>query len=581
MKILYKFILIVSCLFMVLACNEMDLTSLDKPNSESWYSTKEEFRYSLNSLYSASFYRSNSDMWTDDLHTRDQLDYVLSGNLDAEWGTGSNIWFALYQGVSRANTIIEEIERKGDVLGENLKRQYLGEAYVAKASIYAYLVAHYGDVPYFDEFPGIEESYSIPRTDKDEIKIKMYNLFDLAGQLLPESYTDIVYATKGFAYAYKARSALWLGDYDIAAEAAKACIDLNIYDLHPDFGDLFYANTRKSKEIILSFPRSETYNNRFGVNWWMPRSFSGGYAGYSPSWQLLASFNCRDGLPIDESPLFDPHNPFMDRDPRLLETIIPFGKLTADDDKTFASGFPNMGIEYNPYPLVTYLVLANGDTVLNKDTRSTQAYASFNGLLRRKGIDETWADDMIADPNNIVIRYAEVLLTYAEAKIELNQIDESVLNAINAVRERAYRGSEFNYPEVTTTEQSALRKIVRTERRSEFAFEGLRYMDLIRWKIAEKALVGNTYGLSTTVPVGMYDSPTGDLIDNVVTPGNWFWGLTPEIDEDGIADFTPLYDQELCRILFVKNWDASKQYLFPIPYDDIRLNEKLTQNPGY
>ena len=104
--------------------------------------------------------------------------------------------------------------------------------------------------------------------------------------------------------------------------------------------------------------------------------------------------------------------------------------------------------------------------------------------MPKKGIDETWLENgKDVDPDKIIIRYADVLLMYAEAKIELNQIDQSVLDAINRVRARAYGVDYTNisaYPAITTTSQQKLRTIIRNERRVEFAKEGLRYMDLVR-----------------------------------------------------------------------------------------------------
>ena len=75
----------------------------------------------------------------------------------------------------------------------------------------------------------------------------------------------------------------------------------------------------------------------------------------------------------------------------------------------------------------------------NNDARVNAQFASYNGLLWKKGIDETWLENgKDVDPDKIIIRYADVLLMYAEAKIELNQIDQSVLDAINRVRARAF-----------------------------------------------------------------------------------------------------------------------------------------------
>ena len=195
-------------------------------------------------------------------------------------------------------------------------------------------------------------------------------------------------------------------------------------------------------------------------------------------------------------------------------------------------------------------------------------------------MDEDWKD-YLTDPDLIVIRYADVLLMYAEAKIELNQIDASVLGAINQVRDRAYANSGKPNPTVTTTDQNELRYKVRNERRAELAFEGRRYMDLIRWRLAEKALTGNSYGMLNVATDGNVTvPPTGPLMDNVVNPGLWFWGMKPEVDEDGLPDFSALLNAGLCRSLNTINF-PERQYLWPIPASERLLNPNLTQNTGY
>lgn len=113
------------------------------------------------------------------------------------------------------------------------------------------------------------------------------------------------------------------------------------------------------------------------------------------------------------------------------------------------------------------------------------------------------------------MRYADVLLMYAEAKIEMNSIDQSVLDAINEVRARAYgvKLSETNaYPAVSTTNQAELRRTVRIERRMELAYEGIRYMDIIRWRLAEKVLNTGIYGMLDPA----------ELKNKVVDAGLWF-----------------------------------------------------------
>ncbi len=154
------------------------------------------------------------------------------------------------------------------------------------------------------------------------------------------------------------------------------------------------------------------------------------------------------------------------------------------------------------------------------------AFASFTGFLWKKGVDQTWADKVAEDNDAVIIRYAEVLLTYAEAKIELNEVDASVLDAINRIRARAYGvavGQTTLYPAITVTDVTELKKIIKRERRVEFAKEGLRYMDLIRWKLAEKALTRPVIGLPDPANQNRAKWP--------------FPGVTP-IDDDGIPDYS-------------------------------------------
>src|SRR5690606_2291957 len=151
-----------------------------------------------------------------------------------------------------------------------------------------------------------------------------------------------------------------------------------------------------------------------------------------------------------------------------------------------------------------------------------------------------------------IIRYADILLMYAEAKVEMDDIDQSVLDAINQVRARAYGvepGEVTTYTAVFTNDKLELKKILRMERRMEFALEGIRYMDIIRWRLAEKVLNQPAYG--------MLDP--NELREKVVKPGLWFFPNTPEIDEDGIANFEPLYNEALINNIVERKFDASRQ----------------------
>ena len=443
---------------------------------------------------------------------------------------------------------------------------YKGQAYFARACKYATLISFFGDVVYLDKPVELEEALSMSRTSKDEVIPLVYEDFDKAIDLLPTSYgTGVHYFTKGAALAMKARFALYNGDWDIAAKAAADCMDLEEYELYSDFSELFLASTKNANENIFAIPRSaenDVVLDQWIVNNQLSRN-AGGYGAATPSWDLLAAFLCTDGLPIDESPLFDPQNPFENRDPRCTKTIVEFGT-------------PHLGFDYNPHPeALTVMNYSTGEMQKNNDTRAVAQYASFNGLLWKKGVDETWLENSRkVDRDYVIIRYADVLLMYAEAKIELNEIDDTVLDAINQVRARGYGvgvSETSKYPAVTSYDQSVLRSTVRLERRIELANENLRYMDLIRWGLATKALNTKNYGI-------LY--PSSLLIDEVTSKGFWFWPSTPQIDEDGIADFSQMENAGQISVLSQRVW-AERQYLWPLPTTEIQVNKNLEQNPGY
>jgi hypothetical protein len=560
-----KRIIIISSLivFCLSSCSNLDLNPLDQGSTESWFTSDTQFKMAVNNGYQLALWTFADEANSDDYAYRNTMTTIISGTLNSEDSEVKTFYSNMYSGITRANAIINSLEkgRENGISEKNLI-QYEAEARFFRADHYARLVFAFGDVVYIAEMLDLETAYATERTSKEEVIQSIYDDFDFAIENLPTVYpTQTSRATKGAALALKARYALYFGDYDIAAKAAKACIDLGIYSLNSSYSDLFL--TKNAAESIFLIPRSVEENIYINAKYYITRC-AGGFAAYAPSWALLASYECTDGLPIDESPLFNPREPFKNRDPRCTATIIEFGTAL-------------MGFVYDPHPnALTVMNYNTGLYIKNQDTRAVAQYASFNGLFRRKGIDESWGsvNGFKSDPDQIVIRYADVLLIFAEAKTELNQVDQNVLNAINKVRARAYGVSVTditNYPSVTTTDQTSLRKILRRERRMEFGMEGLRYYDLIRWKIAEKALNNQNCGM-------LY--PSTLLKTKVVNPGLWFWAYTPQLDEDGIPDFSALVNGGYAQVLSVGNWN-DRQYLWPIPSTEIEINDNIIQNKGY
>lgn len=555
--------------FLATACHDLDLNPLSYGSTESWYSNETEIKMAVNELYRNDFWAIDEvgDAWTsdwsDDNIYRESLTEFQNATLTGQTSKVTDLWSKQYKVISRANNVILNAERAiHNGASESTINILVGEAHFHRASAYAKLSSKFGDVPLVENDIDIETGMTMGRTDLETVKQFVYDEYDQAIAVLPVSYSGEQRATKGAALALKARYALYMRDYDIVADATKQVMDLGIYSLHPNYQDLFLQSTKESNEFIYVVPRSIEYGIYVDTRYPLPRNL-GGYGAPNPTWDLFAAYICTDGLPIDESPLFDPHDPFKNRDPRLSMTIVPF-------EENF------LGIEYNPHPNALEVMNYNtGKMILNNDTRANAQYASYNGLTWKKGMDETCLENAFRiEPVKIVIRYADVLLMYAEAKIELNQIDQSVLDAINEVRARAYgvnKSAVDQYPAVTETSQEKLRTILRTERRMEFPKEGLRYMDLMRWKLMDKVMSKKVY---------MMLYPSSLLIEKVVNEGDWFWPFAPDIDENGLADFTKMEAAGKIAVVATKNWDE-RQYLWPIPTTEIQINPNMKQNPGY
>jgi hypothetical protein len=168
-------------------------------------------------------------------------------------------------------------------------------------------------------------------------------------------------------------------------------------------------------------------------------------ASFQPLPNLVNDYECTDGLPITSSPLYNASTPYNNRDPRLLATVLTPGVL-------YKGG-------------ITFSAVQAG---------------SATGFLNKKGVDSTRATviQTQSDQDWVYLRYAEILLTYAEAQNEAVGPDGTVYNAINLIRERVKMP---DLPAALT--QDSMRTRIRHERRIELAMEGQRYFDLKRWQL--------------------------------------------------------------------------------------------------
>lgn len=442
------------------------------------------------------------------------------------------IWNPRYEGIRRANAVINRIV---DVSfsDEALKTRLVAEARFMRAYLHFDLAFKFGDVPLVTKELTIAESSSVDQTSRKEvIDFVLDELADIADDL-PGSYTgaDNGRITKGAALAFRARFALYaagpgvLNDnayYAIARDAAQAVIDLGIYSRHASYAELFTPAAENSPEIILSnqYAAPTRVHNLWGT--YAPPS-QGGSGQIGPLRSLLDSYEATDGLPIATSSLYDPADPYANRDPRLDMSIIRPGTDFA-------------GRIFHPTRL------GDADYVGNNSLTS-----SFTGMyLRKYLIESEKAAPTQSGMNVILMRYPEVMLTYAEAKIEMNDIDASVYDAINYSRNRP----DVNMPDYMAADypdQASLREALRRERRVELAFEGQRFFDIRRWKIAEVVMEGPVYG--------------ADYEDN------------PDTADDDANVGKPVFVEE-------RTFDPSRDYLWAIPPNEVTLSN-LSQNQNY
>ena len=594
------------------ACANLDLNPLSEGSSENWYRDETEIEMALNDLWRPDFFPIDDITWDDDFLNRDGSNEITLGTVTSQWGESSTRWTSLYKAITRATKILNALEG-GTVSGINESKvnQYKGEAYFMIGFAYGELVTYYGDCV-LNKGMTLDEAYVAVRSPKSEILSYAYECLDKAVEYLPASYTAQQRPTKGAALGFKARFALFHEDWQIAASAAEQCMNSGIYKLHDNFADLFKADS--SPELMFYFKGDLTLKKGYslfaGIKHYVIRKI-GGYANMSPSLELFCSYTCIDGLPINKSPLYNPKDPCANRDPRLAMTIQLFKtKYSADlaeyeqskADGTFPEKYPDYilsGYEYNlnPYANKVYEV-SSGQMVVNNDSKASNQHSAYNGLMLRKFVKDNWVDydsyGGVSDNCFPYLRYAEVLMTYAEAKNEMGQCTQEDLDkSINLVRERAYQGSDITCPRIEVASQAELRKIIRIERRSEFAFEGIRYRDILRWRIAEKSHNKSMYYLPRAWSTSAnWNGLTGSESNVILNQdfiallknwdeGNYPIGGIPTIDENGLPDLSPMETAGYITTFYKMSFDAKKNYLWPIPANDILVNDNLTQNDGY
>ncbi|RPE08631.1 RagB/SusD family nutrient uptake outer membrane protein [Chitinophaga lutea] len=464
-------------------------------------------------------------------------------------------WNTPYTNIRRVNIFLGNVD-KGP-LSEARKQLAKAEARFLRAYYYFHLVRTHGGVPLIgDKLYTLTDDFTQPRASFEECVAYVVKEMEEAAAVLPTEQLGGEYGrpTKGAALAVKAKMLLLaasplfnggnLGQtaeqkkvlgyesasndrWKLAADAFKAVMNLNMYELIEDNvtrpGNGFYSTfiQRKNKEHVFQIMQG---NNRFMENMLLP-STRGGQTYSFPTQQLVDAFPMANGKRIaDASSGYNAARPYEGRDPRFYLSIL-------------YNGAPWLLSTNNRKDPVWLYLLAPQDG-LNTNSNSTRT-----GYLWRKMMDENAGGSYGVTPTRCLtpIRYAEILLDYAEALNEHSGPVADVYTAVEAIRRRAGL-NPYQLPAGLTKE--TMRDAIRNERRVELAFEeGHRFFDLLRWKTFDQAGAGDMFGMRIT--------KNGD-------------------------NFT--YE----RFAFEKRTFSSPQmYFMPVPQSEINKMPELVQNPGW
>lgn len=574
-KYLSRFLISLFALVLT-GCYDLDRFPQDALSSETFWKTETQAEEAINACYQALKLRETywrffaMDCISDIGIGYDDPGYltISSGRLTSRNGYVSNRWRHSYEGVTRANNVIRNVQ--GMNINETAKNQVLGEAKFLRGLFYFFLMQHFGGVPLYDETTDYNKDYmKLLKPRETEEKTREFILKDLtdAIKLLPVKWSQSNYgrATKGAAYALRGKVYLYNKQYDLASkDFEEIVLDPSQqgygYELYPNYADLFTKAGDSSSEMIFAI------QNYFKIPNWlgMPMChYMGSNASMDACWNnvmpsvgLVDSYECKDGRPFNWDDFISGYNEskevreqtlratltddlkavkdypkyykellsmYEQRDPRMKETIIlPYtyylGNLKEVDNLCL-------------FVYATGVSIQNGFVVINR-------YKNNYLYLYRKFVPEgnlggTWNSRGNTPFNFPIIRYADVLLMLAECYNEQGKLDEAV-RYINMVRQRP----STNMPGINSgpewlearTKDAVFKRIMH-ERAVELPGEGLRYYDLRRWRLMEKYL-------------------NGDVQDAM---GN--------------------------HIYYTKF--EEKDYLWPIPSEEIEKNPNLTQNPGW
>tara|TARA_R110002049_G_scaffold241263_1_gene415068 strand:+ start:4957 stop:6555 length:1599 start_codon:yes stop_codon:yes gene_type:complete len=448
---------------------------------------------------------------------------IANGNINSSTTAFLYYYELQMKHLGRLNTFIANTDVPY-VENEDTRTKYKSILEALRVWHYFKLTFRWGDVPFHLEPADLSDAIQ-PVTPKNKILDIIFPLAEeIAANLPPDEYTSDKYMFNRYSLkALTMRYALYNERYELAASLAKEIIDSDRYELYPSYEDLFqYEGSAINNEFIMHLDMSSHDNSAtHSFQHLGPHFRTGNGQSYLvPLKSLVDSYWTLQGRSINNDPVYSKEeyelNPNLNRDPRYEASIMGNGDVFYGE------------------PIDVYNV---NDPMFYENLR-----ASKSGYWFKKFVSEDDAFRSSGRMDFSLLRYAEVLLTYAEAKIMLNEIDDLTKTCINLVRDRA--GLDMTLADVKIGEYSSYSQnewidLIRNERRIEFAAEGLRYADIIRWRIAEDVLNEPALG------------------------------------------HTRLVNGQKVSLKIEDRSFAPENYIWPFHENSLRVEPGLVQNPGY
>ena len=542
------------CGMMLLTSCELDRLPETTLADNTFWQSETDLRGACNKLY-VDLPGFDHDRRADDI-----IGTAANGTSSGNWSLPSTAgdWTNPYNRIGVCNNIITKGAEAP--LSEAQKNRWLAEAYFFRAFHFFDLVKKYGDVPLilkaFDSTS--DPDIKMARTPREEVILQCYSDLKFAEEWLPEidavsSDADWGRVSKSAARALMMRIGLYEGTFvkyhgltsdskahlKVAVDAAERIIKSGKHALYPDYQKLFYfdGEGRQNKENV--------FVKVYGPNGAGATIMHGNSRqlenGVSVTRQTIDQYLYTDGLPREKSvlamvPEIHYNDIFENRDPRLAMTIYH------KDEEAYKGG-------YTPF---------------------SNQHGNGYGIKKGFMLDE-WTTNSKETVDKMIIRYAEVLLSYAEALFELNGsiTDQQLDVTVNAIRARSGFQAKLTNDFAKQNGLSILDEI-RRERLVEFIDEGLRYNDIIRWKIAEKVLPVTMLGLKYNEDDT--SAQREDLQSRLTTEGGMYKGQK-------VCDQADIYVIEEAG---TRSFNPARDYYYPIPTYEIATSEgSVVQNPGW